>query len=136
MNRTSLLALFGQITLSDLKEIPGKRMAQLFFKDGIAGIATLRWHQYFRNQNMEVVGAYVLDYVCGSSIISTGLLLLHQPRKTSRNLVSTTIQNFRYEGRRSIALVLLLTKLWGVGFAADAAFRVSDSYNSDLITSP
>ena len=37
-------------------------------------------------------------------IIGTGLLLLHQPHKTSRNLVSTTIHNFRYEGRRSIAL--------------------------------
>ena len=55
------------------------------------------------------------------AIIGTGLLLLHQPhqpRKTSRNLVSTTIHNFRYEGRRSIALVLLLTKLWGVGYCS------------------
>ena len=48
-------------------------------------------------------------------IIDTGLVLLHKLRKTSRNLVSTTIYNFRYEGRRSIALVLLLTKLWGSG---------------------
>ena len=46
-------------------------------------------------------------------IIGTGLLLVHQPR----NPALTTIHNFRYEGRRSIALVLLLTKLWGVGFA-------------------
>ena len=78
----------------------------------------------------------VISLVSKELIIGTGLLLLHQPRKTSRNIVSTTINNFRHEGRRSIALVLLLTKLWGVGFAADAALRVSDSYNSDLITSP
>ena len=69
-------------------------------------------------------------------IIGTGLLLLHQPHKTSRNLVSTTIHNFRYEVRQSTVLVLLLNTLWGVGFAAEPALTVSDSYNSDLITSP
>ncbi len=34
---------------------------------------------------------------------------------------------FRLEGLRSIALVLLLTKFWGVGFAEDTALKVSDS---------
>ena len=89
----------------------------------IIGTGLLLVHQP-RNLVLKIIG----------KIIGTGLLLVHQPRKTSRNLVSTTIHNFRYEGHRSTALVLLLTKLWGVVFAADAALRVSDSYNSDLIT--
>ena len=52
-------------------------------------------------------GAYRAKAFDTRWIIGTGLLLVHQPRKTSRNIVSTTIHNFRYEGRRSTTLVLL-----------------------------